>query len=66
VNPLKRIFAMDVGCGIDMDAYQFVYGRACDDKPILSAGVVIDGEPVHRMMPIGKGEKYHKSKFKRG
>jgi predicted phosphodiesterase len=63
VNPLRRIFAMDIGCGIDNDAYQFVYGRACDDKPILSAGVVLDGEPIHCMMPMAKGEKYHKSRF---
>lgn len=63
VNPMHRIFAMDVGCGIDNGAYQFVYGRACDDKPIISAGVVIGGEPVHRMMAMGKGEKYHKSRF---
>ena len=64
VNPVKRIFAIDVGCGIDMDAYQFVYGRACDDKPILSAAVILDGEPIHRMMAMGRGEKYHKSKFR--
>jgi hypothetical protein len=63
VNPLKRWFAMDVGCGIDNDAFQFVYGREYDNKPILAAGVILDGEPVHRMMPMGKGEKYHKSRF---
>lgn len=63
VNPMKRIFSMDVGCGIDNDAYQFVYGRECDDKPILAAAVILDGEPVHRMMQMGKGEKYHRSKF---
>ena len=63
VNPLKRIFAMDVGCGVDNDAFQFVYGRECDDKPILAAAVVLDGEPVHRMMAMSRGEKYHKSKF---
>lgn len=65
VNPLQRIFAMDVGCGVDNDAFQFVYGRENDDKPILAAAVILDGEPVHRMMAIGKKEKYHKSRFKR-
>lgn len=65
VNPLKRIFALDTGCGIDNDAFQFVYGRECDDKPILSAAVIIDGEPTHRMMPMARGERYHKSKFEK-
>jgi len=63
VNWDERVFAMDVGCGIDMDAFQFVYGREMDDKPILSAAVVLDGEPIHVMMPMGRGEPYHKSNF---
>jgi hypothetical protein len=61
VNPMKRIFAMDVGCLIDNDAFQFVYGKGYDDKPILAAAVVIDGEPIHRIMHMAKGEKYHKA-----
>jgi hypothetical protein len=63
VNPRQRIFAMDAGCGIDIDAWQFMYGRSMDDKPILSAGVVIDGIPYLEIMPIGPGEKYNKSRF---
>lgn len=65
VNQLTRIFAMDVGCGIDNDAFQFVYGRENDDKPILAAAVVLDGEPIHRMMPMARGERYHKSRFRK-
>lgn len=64
VNPLCRIFAMDVGCGIDNDAFQFVYGKNCTNKPILAAGVILDGEPMHFMMPMARGERYHRSKFK--
>jgi Calcineurin-like phosphoesterase len=63
VNPMRRTFAMDVGCGIDRDTFQFVYGKACTRKPILAAGVVIDGLPHHRIMEMGRGEKYHKSRF---
>lgn len=64
-NPTRRTFGMDIGCGIDVDAYQFAYGKHMPSRPILSAGVVIDGVPQHFIMPCGKNEKYHKSKFKR-
>jgi len=63
-NPLKRIFSVDVGCGIDVDAYQFAYGRHIKERPILSAAVILDGIPYHEIMPCGKGELYHKSNFK--
>jgi hypothetical protein len=64
-NPLRRFFGMDVGCGINIDAYQFAYGKHCKERPILAAGVVLDGVPFHEIMPCGKGERYHKSKFKK-
>lgn len=63
-NPLRRIFAVDVGCGIDVDAYQFAYGKHIKERPILSAVVILDGIPYHEVMPCGRGEIYHKSKFK--
>lgn len=63
VNPLRRWFGMDVGCGIDNDAYQFVYGKNIDDKPILGVGVIRDGTPEHFIMPLARGERYHKSRF---
>lgn len=37
------IFGMNVGCGIDIDAYSFRYGRAFANRPTLGCGVVIDG-----------------------
>ena len=64
-NPTRRTFGMDTGCGIDVDAYQFAYGKHMASRPILSAGVVIDGVPQHFIMPCGAKEKYHKSKFAR-
>lgn len=63
-NPNQRTFGMDTGCGIDVDAYQFSYGKHMRSRPILSAAVVIDGMPFHYIMPCGPGEKFHKSKFK--
>ena len=65
VNPQKRIFGMDVGCGIDVKAYQFAYGRHCKEKPVLACGVVIDGIPYHEIMPASDGEKYCKENFER-
>lgn len=63
-NPLRRIFSVDVGCGIDIDAFQFAYGKHIDERPILSAVVILDGIPYHEIMPCGRGELYHKSNFK--
>lgn len=63
-NPSRRIFGMDTGCGIDDKAVAFAYGRHQRVRSILSAGVVLDGIPVHEIMPCGPGEKYHRSRFK--
>lgn len=65
-NPGRRTFGLDVGCGIDVDAWQFAYGKHMRSRPILSAAVILDGIPKHFIMPCGRGEKYHKSAFKRG
>ena len=62
-NPHRRTFGMDTGCGVDVDAYQMAYGKTMRSRPVLSAGVVIDGTPHHYVMPCGVGEKYHKSRF---
>lgn len=62
-NPNQRTFGMDVGCGIDVTAYQFAYGKHMRSRPILSAAVVLDGTPQHFIMPCGRGEKYHRSRF---
>ena len=64
-NPGKRTFGLDTGCGIDVDAYQFAYGKHLRKRPVLSAAVVIDGVPEHKIFPCGIKEKYHKSRFAR-
>ena len=56
----KRIFGLDVGCGVDADAMQMAYGVRYLRKPILACAVVIDGIPYHEIMPCGKDEKYAK------
>lgn len=60
---LHRHFGMDTGCGIEVEAYQFAYGKHCLNRPVLSAGVVIDGIPHHHIMPCSPGEKYWKHNF---
>lgn len=64
-NEDRRLFGMDVGCGVDETAMQMAYGRDYPVRPFLSAGVVVDGIPYHEPMRCGKGEPYHDSKFKK-
>lgn len=44
-NAQVLLFGMNVGSGIDKDAYAFEYGKVMRKKPILSCGVVLDGSP---------------------
>lgn len=62
----KRIFGLDTGCGIDVDAWQFAYGKHIGRRPVLSAAVILDGIPQHFIMPCGIGERWHKSRFSKG
>ena len=51
-NDEKRWFGMDVGTGIDDDAWAFTYAEEQIEKSIISCGIVIDGMPYHEMMPL--------------
>lgn len=57
-NPQRRIFALDVGCGIDDSKMAFIYGRHMKQRSIISAAVVLDGVPYLEIMPMGKEEEY--------
>lgn len=63
-NSRRRIFGMDVGTGIDVRAMQFAYGKHSIAKPILGAGLILDGIPYHEICPIGDGERYDRRRFK--
>jgi predicted phosphodiesterase len=65
VGPKTRLFGMDTGCGIDERAIAFAYGKHLKERPVLSAGVVIDGHPYYEMMPCSRGEKYSRAKWER-
>jgi len=64
VNPLRRTFGLDTGALVDDKAMAFAYNKKAIKRSVLSAAVVIDGFPQHYMMPCGRGEEYHDSKFK--
>ena len=59
----RRIFGMDCGCLVDDRAVAFQYARNVLRKSILAAGTVIDGMPELHLMPMARGEKYHRSNF---
>lgn len=66
-NEFSRIFGLNVGCGVDCEAYAMAYGRPFPIRPVLGCGVVIDGEAAYfEPMPCGVGERYHKSKGGKG
>ncbi len=47
----NRIFAMQLGCGIDDKSYAFAYGKHFN-KLHINCGVVIDGElPILEYIP---------------
>ena len=57
----NRVFGMQVGCGIDHEAYAFGYAKA-GKKPAIGCGVVIDGKEAIAVPMII--ENYSKTKFK--
>ena len=61
----RRVFGMDTGCGVDVNHPAMKYGKNLINKPVLSAGVVIDGVPYHEIMKMARGERYHRSRFVR-
>lgn len=62
-NPYKRIFGMNVGTGVDDSHLSFKYAENVKIRSILSAGVVLDGTPLHVVMPCGNGERFHRNRF---
>jgi hypothetical protein len=42
-----RIFGANMGCLIDPDAYGFEYGKHLLSKPVLGAGIIIDGKEAY-------------------
>ena len=49
-GPTHKVFGMNVGSGIDINHKGMAYGNVFLKKPIISAGVVIDGHPYLELM----------------
>jgi predicted phosphodiesterase len=62
-GPDQSVFGMDTGCGVEISHPAMAYGKHMVKKPVLSAGVVIDGVPYHEIMKMARGERYHRSRF---
>lgn len=51
VSPVNKLFAMQVGCGIDRKAYAMAYGKHYK-KPVIGCGVIADGVPILEPMNL--------------
>lgn len=56
-TPQKLWFGMSVGCGIDIDAYAFLYGKYMENRPILACGIV-KGPTEGLVIPMDIVNKY--------
>ena len=54
VSPKDSLFGVQVGCGIDKDAYAMAYGKPFAKKPVISAAVVLDNGrlPIVELMSL--------------
>lgn len=50
------IFGLNVGCGIDVNAYAMEYGKPFPKRPTIGCGVVIDGR-IGLFVPMDLGQK---------
>lgn len=51
-NKRNIIFGMNVGCGIDINAYAFAYGKHAKNRPTLGCGIVY-GNDRAQFIPMG-------------
>lgn len=56
-NDNDIIFGLNVGCGIDVRAYAFEYGKPFVNKPTLGCGIVKNGHEAF-FVPMSLGKKY--------
>jgi metallophosphoesterase superfamily enzyme len=63
-NPNRRIFACDVGAGCDDKQLAFAYCEDNKRRSVISAAIIKNGSAFVVPMAMGKGERYHDSKFR--
>jgi len=49
-SPSKKFFGMNVGCGVDTHHRAMNYAKNHLNKPVLGAGIIIDGKPSLELM----------------
>jgi hypothetical protein len=56
VSEVTRLFAMQLGCGMDYKAYAAAYSKKSQKKPVIECGVVLDNGriPIHLPMYLGE------------
>lgn len=54
----KKIYGMNVGCLVDLDAYAFEYAKNARTKISLGAGVVVEGIPYFVPMVTNKKNRW--------
>ena len=54
VSEKDAIFGMQIGCGIDREAYAFEYTKPFPKKPVISCGLVLDNGnlPIVKLMKL--------------
>lgn len=54
VSEKDAIFGLQIGCGVDREAYAFDYAKPMPKKPVISAGVVLNNGdlPILRLMKL--------------
>ena len=52
-NKRNLIFGMNTGCGIDVSAYAFAYGKHSKFRPTLGCGIVVNSSKAF-FVPMGK------------
>lgn len=64
VNPHRRFFALDVGCGVNDRLLAFQYAQFNKVRSVIACAVILDGHPQIIEMPMGRGEKYWDGNFR--
>lgn len=54
----QSLWAMICGCLIDFDTYAFKYCKGSMARPVLGAGVVLDGRPYWEEMTLDKHQRW--------
>ena len=55
VSEKNRFFALQLGCGIDREAYAMAYGKKSQKKLVISIGVVLDNGRIPINLPMYLG-----------